>query len=440
MFTHEINLYGLTENIKRHQLKIAVIFPNSYFVGMSNLGFHKVLDLSLRREDLFVERVFFENGKMITNHLKDPLKLKDFDVIFFSISFYHDIKNVKRILEQLNFTEKKRSPVLLAGGMGVLLRPEEIINLVGYIYLGEIDNDYNKIVNLIIDWKQTGISDKEFHNNMLKIKGVADQDTYLKKDFNVLEKLTDPAHSLFLTEDTEFKNTFLIEIARFCCYKCHFCVIGSLGCFRYYPEEVILQRIEEIKRYTDRVGLVASDVLSHPGLMRIYRRLMHEGFQVSFSSFRADHLTEEFFRLYAENGNKSITIAPETGSEKLKKKINKNIPNEKIKQIAHWTAQYKLKKIKMYLLIGLPDETEEDITATIKLIKDIKDILLSYRKKNKFMPEIILSINQFVPEINTVLEDFISPDKVIIKKRVKQFKQALLKEGNIKLFFQLAGS
>lgn len=438
MYKNEINLIHCQENLKRHKLKIALIFPNSYFIGMSNLGVHRIYELLCKRKEFFIERIFFEDNQIILNNLKDRDKLKDFDIIFFSISYVNDIDNAKKILKLLNLKPGGRFPLLIAGGIGVSINPENILNSVDYIFRGEAEGEIDKIIDLIINFKYDMFSFEKFNKNIIQINGLTDSQHYSSCEINIINELKNPAHTVILTSETEFKNTFLIEITRSCRYKCKFCFIGNNAHFRFYPQDKIINKILYIKKITKKVGLVGSDVLSHPDIFNIYRILINEGFIVSFSSFRADRITEEFIRLYSENGNKSLTIAPETGSSKLKKIINKNIPNEKILKIANWVAKYGLKKLKLYLLIGLPEETENDIKETINLIINIKKVFLKYRKKLKYMPLINLSINQFIPQLNTPFESFKIPDRSIIKQRAKMIRKFLRKEGNIKLSFNLS--
>ncbi len=434
MYENEISLIPCTENLKRHKLKIALIFPNSYYIGMSNLGLHRILQLLCSQNKFFIERVYFEKNQIKLNYLKNCNKLRDFDIIIFSVSFKDDFKNVEKILDFLNIKPGLNPPFLLGGGMALTINPQQIINKFDFIFQGEIDNCFNIIIEYFIHFKENKISNIKLRNELLKIKGLTDKENYKNNKINLINKIK-PAHTVILTPDTEFKNTFLIEIARSCCYKCKFCFIGNTGFFRIIPGDIIINTIRKIKPYTDKVGLVASDVLSHPDIMKIFKTLIKEGFRVSFSSFRADLLTEEFIKLYAENYNKTITLAPETGSAKLKRLINKNIPEDKILEITHWVAKYRLKKLKLYLLIGLPEETEEDIIDTINLVLKVKKILYSYRKELKYMPLLHLSINQFIPEKNTPFEKFTVPDRFIIRSRVKLIKKALCKEGNLKIKF-----
>ena len=433
---NEINLISCEENIKRHKLKIALVFPNSYYAGMSNLGFHRIYELLCSRREFFIERVFFENNQLLLNNLKDFSKLKDFHLILFSLSFTDDIRNIKKILNLLDLHPLRKFPFLIAGGMGAGIDSEAVAKEVDYIFRGEAEEEFDNIIDLFLDFKDNKISSDKLNKNLLLIEGIADREHFSTSRINLIKKLKAPAHTVILTDQTEFRNTFLIEVTRSCRYKCKFCFIGNNGSFRFYPKERILNEILNIRKITKKVGLVGSDVLSHPDILDIYRILIREGFRVSFSSFRADRITEEFIKLYSENGNKSLTIAPETGSEKLKKIINKNISNENILKIAGWAAEYGLKKLKLSLLIGLPEANDDDIKDTMGLVLDIKKLFLKYAGKLKYMPVINLSINQFVPQPGTLFESFNMPDRSIIKGRIKMLK-ALVREGNIKFSFNI---
>jgi len=431
----EIKLISCHENLKRHRLKIALVYPNSYHTAMSNLGFHCILELLCRRNEFFIERIYFEDGKLQLTLLKNYNKLKTFDVILFSISFVNDIENAKKILQLLNIKSSSRSPWLIAGGMGVTIDPLKIADQVDYIFRGEIEDAFDKIINSLIEFKEGCISLEQLNKKLNEIRGLSDKEHYLPDDISFIKDLKEPGHSIILTPETEFKNTFLIEITRSCPFYCKFCFIGHHGRFRTFPKSIIINKILGIRSLTNRVGLVGSDVLSHPDIIDIYRILIKNKFRVSFSSFRADKITEEFIKLYAENGNKSLTIAPETGSEKLKKVINKRIPNKKILQIAEWVARYKLKKLKLYLLIGLPEEEDDDIIQTICLVKEVKNIFLKYRKILGYMIKINLSINQFISYPDILLGSSQITESSVIKRRVNLFKKILLKQGNIKINF-----
>ncbi len=428
-------LLNCNDNISKPILKVALIYPNSSFIAYSNLGFQRIYELLCKYGNIFIERIFFENNMICTTYIKKLEKLNSFDIFIFSTSFDKDINNIKKILSFLNL--KKENKILWAGGTAFITDPLKIIDDVDFIFRGDIEDKFNLIIEHILKYKNNKV---KLLKKLEDIKGII---TKNKKDIsidniNIIKNLKNPAKSIFLTDNTEFKNTFLIEIARGCKFKCNFCFIGHIFPYRYYPLENILKEIEKIKGITNKIGLIASDVLSHPQFYILYEKLIKMNFKVSFSSFRADLITERFMELYSKNGNKSLTIAPEVASDKMRKIINKRISEEQILKIAEWIVKFKLKKIKLYFLVGLPEEEEEDVLQIYHLINKIHKIFLKNSKKLKYIPLIEVSINQFEPRLFTPFEKFQIVKKSLLRKKIKKLRSLLRQTGNIKLsiYFQ----
>ena len=214
----------------------------------------------------------------------------------------------------------------------------------------------------------------------------------------------EPVYSPMLTDKAEFGYRGLIEVSRSCLYRCAFCLVTNVY-GDYYPMELgkLLECAERFRGKTDKLGLVAATLTNHPQFKEMIRELNRMDFRLSFSAFRIEGLDDELLGMIVDNENKTLTIAPETASERLKKLVQKPIPNSMILDAVRRACGFGIKRLKLYFLVGLPGETEADLDENIRLVGDIWEITKENAKRFGYLPEIIVDINPLVPKPLTPL-------------------------------------
>jgi radical SAM superfamily enzyme YgiQ (UPF0313 family) len=432
------------------QFKIALGFPNSYEVGISNLGFQTMYRLFNQKKEVICERFFwFEKFEKVLT-LESSKDLRQFDVVAFSVPFELDYPNVLQILKNSNIPLKSNErtedfPILVAGGVALTLNPEVLANFFDLIFIGEAE----EIVDDFVDLFFQGNSKEELLLKLAKIKGcyvpkfyqvAYDQNEMIKK-ITYLSEVSKPqrrisdfkkaeSFSKILTPLGHFKSTFLLEVARGCARNCRFCAIGFINKpFRikskFEIEKIMEKNFPEAKK--KKVGLIGSLISDLPDLEELCSKLYEKDYSIGVSSFRAEKLSPKILEILVKSGLKTLTIAPEVGSERMWKIINKNINREDVLKSAQIAFSSGIQNLKLYFIIGLPFEEKEDIEGIIELVKEVAKIFQKGKRK------IILSINPFIPKPFTPFQcaPFCIPEK--LKEKMKIITSGVKKIKNIKL-------
>ncbi len=411
------------------KLPIALAYPNTYQVGMSNLGLQTVYRLFNQRADVVCERVFYRQGAgsrpLIS--LESQRDAKDFAVLAFSISFEMDYFNVVAMLRQADIpplAEERDEdyPLLLAGGPAVTANPQPLAPVFDAFAIGEAE----VIVPPLVEALQAGIG--ESRDNLLSalanIPGVYVPSQYpisntqypVKRQW-VPDLDTCPAISVVLTPDTEFGDMYLVEIARGCGRGCRFCLAG----YTYRPVRerspaVLLEQAEEALRYRDRIGLVSAAVSDYSRIGELATSLRGMGAKLSVSSLRVDPLPETLVRALAESGVQTLTIAPEAGSQRLRTLINKKVSEDDLMRAADLAARYDFAQLKLYFMLGLPAETDEDVQALVDLVLMVRE---------RFPRRITVNITPFVPKAHTPFQWVAMAAVESLQDRLAHIEQAL---------------
>ena len=388
-------------------LSVALVFPNSYSVGMANLGFQAVYRLFNEFEGVSCERAFFyDQFPTVTKTIESGKELREFDVVAFSVSFELDLPNIVHLLIHAGITPLReqrhvKEPVIMAGGAVSFLNPAPLAPFVDFMVLGEVETQLPALLNELIHYRGDRLDKFELLENIQQIAGIYIPDftestqKVEKIHYPIKIKRSKPQYSVITTPKSHFKNMFLTEVGRGCGRRCHFCASSYIyHPFRLYPVEKIFQTIENYSHNTRRIGLVGSALSDYPELFHLCEVLVNQNYELGLSSFRLDMISPQFLNLLEKGKVNSIAVAPEAGSERMRLVINKKLSEKQIITAAQYLADSNIKQIKLYFLIGLPYEKWEDIEAIANLVTQIQQILFS-KKRNK---AITVSVNTFIPK------------------------------------------
>ena len=412
----------------------ALVYPNSYYLGMSNLGVHALYKLLNSHDRVVAERAFWEteDGQSPSVSLESQRPLADFAVIAFSISYELDYFNVARILKAsgipLYAAERdERHPLVIAGGPCVMANPMPLAPFFDCLCIGEAE----PIVPLVLPVISEGIGGKR--RDLLKAlaslpsvyvpqyqpgKPVARQWAENLDDF--------PVASTVLTPDTELGDLYLIEVERGCNRGCRFCLVNkAFSPMRYRSVESLIAQAKEGLKYRKRLGLVGPAVSDHPRIEELMTRLTDMGAELSMSSLRIAPLSGVVLRELAKGGARTVTLAPEAGSQHLRHMIKKGISQDDILKALEMVAEQGIKQVKLYFMIGLPSETDQDIEKIIDLSLDCKSTLDSQQPGTR----LTLNIAPFVPKAGTPFQWLPMAQPSILNGRLSRLKKGLMPRG-----------
>jgi radical SAM superfamily enzyme YgiQ (UPF0313 family) len=240
--------------------------------------------------------------------------------------------------------------------------------------------------------------------------------------------------SAVITPHTTFAKTFLIEVGRGCPHGCRFCTAGYVyRPPRFRPIPLLLQHIHQALSVTDCIGLVGAAVSDLPGIDELCRQLADKDVRLSFSSLRADRLTPPLVSALKQGRVKTATIAPDAGSERMRQVINKGFSQEAILNAAETLVANGIPNLKLYFMLGLPTETEEDVAAIVKLCKQIKHRFLKSSRTRKHIGEITVSLSCFVPKPFTPFQWAAMAETAVLKDRIKTVKKDLKRIANLRV-------
>ena len=447
--------------------RFALVYPNTYFVGMSNLGLHIIYDLLNRRGDTACERVFLPDRTELARYertqtpmmsVETQTPLADFAVIGFVISFEMDYFHVVKMLAlshvRLRASERTaRDPLVIAGGPCATFNPEPLAEIVDAFVIGEGEAIMPALMDAYHESIRQGEDRAALLRRLARVPGVYVPALYCV-DYDAAGRISafsseeempqtiarqwvedldaHPAHTVVVTEDTEF-NLYLIETARGCGRHCRFCMAGY--CFRR-PRNRSLAVIEEEVRaalpYGKKIGLMGAAISDYPEIDELCRAILGEGLSMSVASFRADSVTKELVEALAASGLQTLTLAPEAGSARMRAVINKGIEEHHLFTAIDLGAAAHIPNFKLYIMVGLPFEEDADIAAII----DLAERLRRYMDERGSRGTLTLSVNPFVPKPFTPFQWMPMASKKRLDAVMKTLTQALRRTKKIVVNFE----
>lgn len=449
------------------RLRVALAFPNTYHIGMSNLGFQTVYRLFNEMDDVVCERVFLPPRQELMDQRAAGLKLltiesqtpvREFDVFALSVSFEWDYPNVLTLLRLAGMEvyardrQAGRDPLVVLGGAVTFVNPEPLAPFADVIAAGEGEVLVPTLVQRIREATSrehllSALSgDRGFYvpshwtpeyaadGTLLGMQGDASRGAIapVKKAAVKTTDLLDPPHTQVFTPDTEFGSRFLIEVVRGCANLCRFCWAG----YNYLPVRPfdtnrILALAEAARPHANRVGLVSIALCDHPDIEHILERMAGMGYSISPASLRLDDLNERIVRRLVESGERGVTIAPEAGSDRLRRVINKTFTNEEILDKAQLLFANGVENLKLYFMIGLPTETDEDLVGIRDLVVQLRGLMLQYQRSRGRIGRIVGSVNPLIPKPGTAYQWLPMEDPAITDRKAKRLKKLVADLDNV---------
>ncbi|UCG54204.1 MAG: radical SAM protein [Dehalococcoidia bacterium] len=411
------------------RLPIALVYPNSYYIGMSNLGIHAIYKYLNSYNDVVCERTFQDFKFILSFESKKPLI--DFAVVAFSISYELDYFNVVDILKKSNIPlysseRDDHHPLVVAGGACITANPMPLAPFFDCLCIGEAELILPELLAVL----SHGIDRREIMlRELAKLPGI--YVPYYHKD-TIITRQWAPnlddfvVSSSVITTETELGNLYLIEVGRGCNWSCRFCLVSGAFCpTRYRSIDSLIRQASKGLKYRKRLGLVGPIVSDHPQIEELLTRLRYLGAGISLSSLRVNPLSTSLLDEIVKGGIRTVTLAPEAGSQRLRQVIGKKILQDDILTAVARIADRGIKRLKLYFMIGLPTETDEDIEEIISLCIICKEII----EKGEAGGRLSLNVAPFVPKAGTPFQWLPMAGISTLKYRLEMLKRELSPKG-----------
>ena len=445
----------------RNRIRIALVYPNTSRVGMSNLGFQTVYRLFNAHSEVVCERAFLPEDHWVTSGpvvaQESARPLLDFDIIAFSLSFENDYPNILSIFERAGIPPASVDrgdplPLFIAGGVACMSNPEPIAAFIDCFLIGEaevlipsfldhFDPSLPRTAQLgLLSRNVPGAYVPAFYRTSYTPEGLLSTFDPIDDVPPIISRVYVPDISqlatctTILTSETVFDSAFLIEVSRGCPHGCRFCSAGYVyRPYRYRSLSTLERCLIEGKTLTDKVGLVGTAVSDLPDIDVLCQKAVREGIHLSFSSLRADKLSAGTLSALRRSGTKTATIAPDAGSQRMRDVINKGIREEDVLDAAQSLVEHDIHNIKLYFMIGLPTETMDDVDAVVTLCRQVKERFLASSRKKARIGEISVSLSPFVPKPVTPFQWAGMDGMGELKQKIKRIRTGLKRIANVKV-------
>ena len=439
--------------------RVALVYPNLYSVAMSNLGFQGVFRMLNLQDDVVCERAFLPDDaeKAELERTGRPLvsfqtgtPLREFDAVAFSVSFENDYLHVLQILRLAGIPLRARDraagdPIIILGGAATFLNPEPLAPFADLIAVGEAEPMVPKMVDALLGARdpRRGLEDLSpgdgfYVPSRYEVRYHA-EGTVAGYDGpgRVVRQRGWPGtmgfpQSVVLTPHTEMSMKYMVEISRGCPCMCRFCWAG----YNYLPvrgftRSELVGRAREVRRFTGKIGLVSTAVCDHPEIEGIVDDLAGMGYEVSVASLRLDDLTPEFVFKLVDTGVQGLTLAPECGSDRMRRILNKQFTNVEILDRARWIFGNGVLNLKLYYMVGLPFEEHADVEGIVSLTGEIHERMLSVARDRGRIGRLHPSVNPFVPKPGTPYQWLPMEDPKETDRKLQYLRKAFGRMPNV---------
>ena len=444
---------------RKGSFRVALVWPNLYYVGMSNLGFQAVYRLLNRTPDVVCERAFLPDDEDTAEleRTRSPLvsfesgtPLRDFDLVAFSISFENDYLHVLKVLRLAGIPLRARDrgprdPLVVLGGAAMFLNPEPLAPFADLVAVGEGEPMVPRMMEGLLGGPdpRKGLESLEPRHGFYRpasyeVRYHADG-TVAGYDGpgRVVRQRGWPGamgfpQSVILTPHTEMSMKYMVEISRGCPCMCRFCWAG----YNYLPvrgftRAELVARAREVRSVTGKIGLVSTAVCDHPEIDAIVDDLAGMDYEVSVASLRLDDLTPGFVFKLADTGVQGLTLAPECGSDRMRRILNKQFTNEEILDKAGWIFENGIENLKLYYMVGLPFEEHADVEAIVTLTAQIRERMLKVARGRGRIGRIHPSVNPFIPKPGTPYQWLPMEDPKQADRKLQYLRQAFGRMPNV---------
>ncbi|MBV5316792.1 MAG: radical SAM protein [Desulfobulbaceae bacterium] len=459
------------------RIPVALLYPNAYSVAVSNLGFQLVYSLLNQREDVVCERFVYPDDQQALRSLESSRPLTDFPLVFGSISFEHDYPRLAAMLAvgriepfaaARSQVVRRGDPLVVLGGVGVFMNPEPLAGFADLMVIGEAEPLLDPLIEMLSGYATTG------RDALLQQIGSTLPGCYVPSGYTfsyaetgeverievatglprrivkvIAPVMEQAAHSTLLSPEAEL-GMYMVELGRGCSRGCRFCAAG----FIYRPPrlwsgDAILKGLADRPEKINRIGLLGMEMAAEDTIDQIALYLKEHQCALSFSSLRADRITEQTLTLLAASQLKSVAIAADGCSERLRRLINKGLSEEDLLSAAVRLVAAGIFHLKLYVMIGLPTETNEDLDELVRLVEQLQTRILPVGRARGRVSELTLSINCFVPKPWTPFqycsfgglspqqaqEPSSAPALMALKDKIKYLRKILGAKANLRLKF-----
>jgi len=416
---------------KEAALKVALCYPSPYHVGMSSLGYQAIYREMHLHEGVTAERVFLpDDVEAMAKAGLEPFSeetqtpLSRFGLLAFSVSYELELTGLFTLLERAGHavlrTERPASaPLIIAGGPLTFSNPDPLEPFVDVLVQGEAEDT----IHTLLDVVQGGGGKEQWLSQLAKLPGFRVPGVSNPSSRYLVHRTEDarlPARSSIVTPNTELRSMFLIEPERGCSRGCHYCVMRRTtnGGMRTVSPERVLELIPDHAR---RVGLVGAAVTDHPRIVELLETLVKAGREVGVSSLRADRLTQRLVSALHEGGAQALTVASDGASQRMRDLVDRKHSETQILNAAHFAKTAGMKRLKVYNMVGLPLETDEDIDELARFTTELSKIL-----------PVALGVAPFAAKRNTPLDGSPFAGIDVVDARLERLRKALRGRAEIR--------